>query len=487
MRLSAKDSSKPLAKTALVAVFTLEGKRPTLPAGVRVAASALAGFEGGFRSTRVADATAGPAPRVLLVGLGKPADVDAERVRRAAAVAAKHAESEGAETLALWCPAAVEKHFADLGELGCAVAEGAHLGVYRYDEFKSDAKPPKLKRATAWGSGADFRAGVRRGSVLAAANAYARDLQNAPANHMRPRDLVSRARRLARDHERITCKVLDEAAMKKLGMGSLLSVSRGSSEPAYLIHLTYKPKKRAKARLAFVGKGLTFDSGGISIKPSAKMDEMKYDMSGSAAVLGVFRALRELDVPYEVHGIVGTSENMPGGKATKPGDVVTAMDGTTIEVLNTDAEGRLVLADALCYTTKKVQPDTIIDLATLTGAVIVALGHELTGMFPSTDALRDALEEAGEATGERVWPLPLLDCHRDQMKGRVADLKNLNAEGNGSTAGAAFLAGFVGDVEWCHLDIAGTAWGSADRDYVGGPQGSGVGVRLLMQYMERRA
>jgi leucyl aminopeptidase len=238
-----------------------------------------------------------------------------------------------------------------------------------------------------------------------------------------------------------------------------------------------------------VGKGLTFDAGGISLKPSAKMDEMRYDMSGGAAVLGVFHALAAIDVPFEVHGIVPSSENMPGSKATKPGDVITAMNGTTVEVLNTDAEGRLILGDALAYTEKKVKPDTIIDLATLTGAVVMALGHELSGMFASTDRLRDQLLEAGEETGERVWPLPLLDCHKEFMKGVVADLRNISspAMGAGSTAGAAFLASFVGeDTEWCHLDIAGAAWGGIQREWVGGAQGSGVGTRLLMQYLETR-
>jgi leucyl aminopeptidase len=289
-------------------------------------------------------------------------------------------------------------------------------------------------------------------------------------------------------------KVLDERAMKQLGMGALLGVSRGSVEPARLIHLTYKPAARKsgakqRARVALVGKGLTFDAGGISLKPSMKMWDMKYDMSGGAAVLGVFHALANgLDVDVEVHGVVPASENLPDAAASKPGDLSTAMNGTTIEVLNTDAEGRLILADALCYTASKIKPDTIIDLATLTGAVIVALGHELSGMFASTTELRDALSAAGEEVGEAVWPLPLFDFHKEQMKGEVADLRNINSpnHGNGSTSGAAFLSHFVGDVEWAHLDIAGTAWGARERDWVGGNQGTGVGVRLLMRYLQKR-
>ena len=372
---------------------------------------------------------------------------------------------------------------------GVALAEGARLGAYRFVVGKSKPKAVKLKSVALCGAGAGFRAGVKRGLALAEANAFARDLGNLPGNLLRPRDMVARARGLARRSPRITARVHDEAALKKLKAGALLSVSAGSKEPAYMIHLTYKPKGRSRGKLAFVGKGLTFDAGGISLKPAGKMWEMKYDMCGGAAVLGLFHALGDLDVPFEVHGVVPTSENLPDAAATKPGDLVTAMDGTTIEVLNTDAEGRLILCDAICYTQQKIKPDTMIDLATLTGAVLVALGHEYTGMFASTDALRDELTAAGAETGEAVWPLPLEDFHRDQMKGEVADLKNINAgEGAGSTAGAAFLSHFVKEgVEWAHLDIAGAAWGGRKRDYVGGPQGSGAGTRLLMQYLENKS
>jgi leucyl aminopeptidase len=283
-------------------------------------------------------------------------------------------------------------------------------------------------------------------------------------------------------------RVFDKRDIEKLGMGLLLGVAQGSRQPPRLLHLTYKPKGKAKGRVALVGKGLTFDSGGISIKPSAKMDEMRYDMSGAAAVLGVFHALRKLDVPYEVHGVCACTENMPGGEATKPGDIHTAMNGTTVEILNTDAEGRLVLADALCYVNTKIKPDVTIDLATLTGAVVVALGHELSGMFASTPKLEAELRAAGEETGERLWPLPLLDTHKDAMKGVYADLKNISGGdlGAGSSAGAAFLAPFAGDKEWAHLDIAGTAWGGSPRDWVGGPLGSGVGTRLLVRWLETR-
>jgi leucyl aminopeptidase len=329
--------------------------------------------------------------------------------------------------------------------------------------------------------------GFERGRATAEANAFARDLQNQPANLLTPRDLAAAAKGLAR-RGRITCSVLTEADMKRLGMGLLLGVAQGSRQPPRFVHLVYKPRGKKKGKVALVGKGLTFDSGGISIKPSSKMDEMRFDMSGAASVLGVFHALRGIDVPWEVHGIAACTENMPGGAATKPGDIHTAMNGTTVEVLNTDAEGRLVLADALCYVAAKVKPDTIVDLATLTGAVVVALGHEMAGLFATTTKLRDELVAAGEETGERLWPLPLLDVHKDAMKGNFGDLKNISGGdlGAGSSAGAAFLAPFVGDTEWAHLDIAGTAWGGSNRDWVGGPMGSGVGARLLVRWLETR-
>ena len=485
MKITTKATSAKLAKVELACILVLEGKKPELPGGVTAATkSALAGFEAGFRKTRLVDTT-GSAQRVLLVGLGKAADLDAERLRRAAAIAIKRARAEDVGSAALVASDSIAKACGDPLELGTALAEGARMGAYAYREFKSKKDDKKVGSFALVGTGAKFKAGARRGLALAAANCFTRDLQNAPGNKMRPRDLARAARALARKSPRIRCKVLDERAMAGLKMEALLGVSRGSSEPAQLIHLTYRPAKKAKRRIAIVGKGLTFDAGGISIKPSGKMWDMKYDMSGGAAVLGAFHALTELDVPVEVHGIVPASENLLGASAQKPGDVVTAMNGTTIEVLNTDAEGRLILADALCYTTKKVQPDAIVDLATLTGAVIVALGHELGGMITRDDDLAASLRAAGEATGEALWPLPLLDCHLDQMKGEVADLKNINSgEGNGSTTGAAFLASFVGDTPWCHLDIAGTAWGQKARDYVGGAQGSGFGARLLMRWLE---
>jgi len=485
MKLSIKNRTAPLAKTDLLCVLGTEGKAVVLPRGVKVPPLAVKAFDGEFREARLTDAIGGPAARVLMIGLGKKDDASAERVRRAAALCAKKGEKVRAASATLWFDAAVEALAGGAASCAQAAAEGVLMGVHSAALFKSEKKGPYLSRVALVGGGAAFKKGAKKGETLGRANCFARRLQDTPGNLMRPRDMVREARKLAAGSARITCKALDEKAMARMGMGSLLSVSRGSREPAYLIHLIYRPRRKSRKRVCIVGKGLTFDAGGISIKPSAKMDEMKYDMSGGAAILGVFHALAGLDLAMEVHGLVPTSENLPDGAANKPGDLVTAMNGKTIEVLNTDAEGRLILADALCYAVKVVKPRAIVDLATLTGAVVVALGHELSGVMGNDVELQDALVESGERTGELVWKLPLLDAHKRHMQGRVGDLRNINnGQGAGSISGAAFLSNFVGDVPWAHLDIAGAAWGADDRDYQGGPVGTGVGVRLLAHWLE---
>ncbi len=489
MNFTIVDTKAKLARTELLVVFHFERAKPALPAAVEVHATALADLRGEFRDIRLADALSGPAVRVLFVGLGKSADWSVERLRRVAALALQRAEALNCENATLWCDSKLAKSLGGEAIAGRALAEGAIMGGYRYTRFKTKPKVRKLNAAVLAGPGKDFLSGAQHGCVLAEANLYARDLQNAPANELTPKHLAECARALAKRSPRIKAKVLDTKELRANKLGALLAVSRGSEEPPRLLHLIYRPKSKSKGTIALIGKGLTFDAGGISIKPASKMWDMKYDMSGGAAVLGVFHALAHIDLPFEIHGVVPASENLPDGRAVKPGDVITAMNGTTIEVLNTDAEGRLILCDAICYAKAKIQPDTMIDLATLTGAVVIALGHELSGLFASNAKLEAELRTAGEHSFERLWPLPLLDVHKDQMKGEVADLKNINAEGSGSgsSAGAAFLAHFVGDTEWAHLDIAGTAWGGLNRDYVGGPQGSGVGVRLLLRWLENRA
>lgn len=481
MKISYKTPSAKVSKTDLLVVLTAEGENPTVPETVFLPERVLSVFDGKARSTRFVDPLDGPAERVLLVGLGQKDEVDHETVRRAAALTVKEAEDAGVKALTFW--------LGDFGgqeaeALGQALTEGVVMGSYRLDDFKSDPDKVNLKKVLVQ-AGAEFKRGAQRGEIIAGGNVLARRLQDTPANQMRPRDLVAEARKIAKKSSGLSVEILDEKAMEKRGMGALLAVSRGSAEPAYLIHLVYRPKKKASRKVCLVGKGLTFDSGGISIKPAARMDEMKYDMSGGAAVLGTFAALAELAPAVEVHGLVPTSENMVDAAAVKPGDLVTAGNGMTIEVLNTDAEGRLILADALVHAAKTIEPDVVIDLATLTGAMVVALGHELTGVMGNDEALAQDLVASGKATGELVWPMPIIDFHKEDMKGRVGDLKNIGSPntGAGSCTAGAFLSNFVGECAWAHLDIAGTAWGARDRDYQGGPVGTGVGVRLLLDYL----
>jgi leucyl aminopeptidase len=482
IKITTKAASSPFTRTDLLIILAAEGRQIKLPKGVRIPANAIESFAGKEREVYITDALKGAANRVLLMGLGEDRDISGELVRRSAAIAVKKAQETGSRSASVWVDLPFGRRSPDFGQ---ALAEGLIMGSYRLSEFKSTAEPDVLKRISLYAERV-FNAGARRGQAIGAANLLARRLQDTPANLMRPRDLVREARRLAGASARISCRAHDEKAMAGMSMGSLLSVSRGSSEPAHLIHLVYKPSGKSGKKICLVGKGLTFDSGGISLKSSAKMHEMKYDMSGGAAVLGVFHALATLHPDVEVHGLVPASENLPDGKANKPGDLVKACNGLTIEVLNTDAEGRLILADALAYAAKKIKPDAMIDLATLTGAVVVALGHELSGVMGNSRALLDELVASGEATGEQVWPLPILQFHKQEMKGAVGDLRNISGPetGAGSCTGGAFLSYFVDDIPWAHIDIAGSAWGAGDRDYQGGNTGTGVGVRLLVNYLE---
>ncbi len=493
MKLSIKDAGKS-ARIDLLALLVPSGTDVDVPSGVDVPEGFVAKFDAKPRATRSSYTSGGSAKEVLLIGLGDADKIAAEALRRAAAVAVKEANKRKVGSVHIEVNGVAAEAAGGSEIAGRAATEGAMMAGYQYLASKS-AKVQKdmvsgLKQLHIGGPGAQFKKGAKRGEILAAANMFTRDLQNGAGNIITPTALAKAAQGIAKASPQMTAKVLDEAAMKKMGMGLLLGCSAGSVEPAKLIHLTYKPKGKSKGKIAFVGKGLTFDAGGYSLKPSPKMDEMRYDMSGGAAVLGAMHALSNMDVPFEVHGIVPSSENLIDGNATKPGDIHEAMNGKTVEILNTDAEGRLILADALNYVDAKVKPDTIIDLATLTGAVIVGLGHEVSGMFATTDELRDTLTAAGEVAGEEVWPLPLLDCHKEGMKGQSADLQNIGspAMGAGPSQGAAFLSHFVAEERaWAHLDIAGTAWNTRDRDWVGGSQGSGVGARLLIEYLLQRA
>ncbi|MFO0981782.1 MAG: leucyl aminopeptidase [Planctomycetota bacterium] len=472
-----------LARTPLLVIFLAEGEKPpTKPEPAAVASVAIkhGDFTGKFRETALLYAP-GDVERILLIGLGNPKKIDAETLRRAAALAEKRAQALKLEHYALSLPRVRGRSARDLGEL---LAEGTILASYRFaaqrrDKAEDGATAPKSMTILAEAEHRALEDGVRRGVALAAATNLARDLCNSPANVATPSHLAERARELSGNG--IRCRVYDRAELEKMKMGGILGVARGSAEPPCLIKLEYAPKG-AKDTVCLVGKGLTFDSGGISIKPAKGMEEMKYDMSGGATVLGVFKALSILRPKTRVIGIIPSTENMPGGRAIKPGDVLTTYGGLSVEVINTDAEGRLILADALEFA-KTLKPTVTIDLATLTGAVVIALGHDLSGLFCNDDKLRRAIEAAAARSGERVWHLPIVEEYADGMKSDVADIANTGGKGAGSIMAAYFLSRFAAGMRWAHLDIAGTAWDQRARDYYE-KGSSGVGVRLLSHLIE---
>ena len=457
------------------------------------AAKATGDLKPSFRSVTVFHQPAkAKCRRLATVGIGAGKQIDSERLRRVAAVAQAAAADLGVDTFSLVVPkAALGDVPADVA--GQALAEGLLLGAYRYEPPRrqpAKARPASRCEVAVTGFAQKdekaFAAGVELGLVAAAATVFARDLENQPANVCTPTVLARAGKQLAGGRLRV--KVLDEKACGRLGMGSFLGVARGASEPARFLVLEYRVPG-AKANVCVVGKGLTFDTGGISIKPAGKMDEMRYDMCGAGAVLGLFHALQHGGLAgcapkANIIGLIAATENAVGPDAQKPGDVVRAMDGHTIEVLNTDAEGRLVLADAICYGKKFYAPKQIVDLATLTGAVVTALGHEVAGIMGNDQKLCDQLIAAGKQADEPLWQLPLWDCHKEQMKSKFADLANINGPqyGNGSTAGGAFLSFFAGDTPWVHLDIAGTAYGGLAKDYYRSGA-AGTAVRTLLHWV----
>jgi len=468
-------------RNELVAILVPLGQRPPVPEGAPPAAS----WRDGLADEKEASflLTGGGGARWLFLRVPRRRERQRDDLRCAAARA--RLEAEKLQRAGLTLDLTLVRPRAE--ELQAAV-EGANMAAYDPAVLKKERKKPVVRRISLAGlpEEASMRTAVRLGRIAGEANLFTRDLQNLPANLLTPAEFASRARKVCAGSARLRCKVLRPRQMEELGMGALLGVARGSSNEPRLVHMVHRPTGRSRGRVAVVGKGLCFDSGGISLKPSAKMDEMKFDMSGAAAVLGLFHALAAgAPCPWEVHGILACVENMPGGRAQRPGDIVRAMNGTTIEVLNTDAEGRLVLADALCYADRKVQPEWILDLATLTGAAIVALGHNATAILGNDDGLLEQVRKAGEQADERCWPLPLWEVHKELIRGSYADLKNIYSpgEGAGTIAGAAFLSHFVGDRPWVHLDIAATAWEGPARPYFT-RGGRGVGVRLLLQHLQ---
>jgi leucyl aminopeptidase len=408
--------------------------------------------------------------RWLVVGLGPREGWDAEAARVAGAVALGRARELGARSLAWEVPDGSGP--AEVGGL----VEGSILGAYRFDRYRAgdDEDRPEVERLSLDGPAE----AVEQAVVLAEAQNAARDLQNTPANDMTPSRLGDRARELAASLDGLSAEVEGRAEIEAHGMGAFAAVARGSDEEPALITLRYEGPAAAGPVLGLVGKAVTFDTGGISIKPAAKMHEMKFDMSGGAAVLEAVGAIARLALPVRVVAVVGATENMPSGHAMKPGDIVRAMDGTTIEVNNTDAEGRLVLADCLSWAVEQ-GAERLVDLATLTGAIVVALGSTHAGLFASDDAWAEAVESAARASGELVWRFPFHPEYAKLVEGRYADVSNApEARKAMSIAAAEFLKRFAGDVPWAHIDIAGTAW-DVGRPYTG-KAGSGYGVRLLV-------
>lgn len=422
--------------------------------------------------------------RLLLVGCGKSNEINILKYRKIINAVAQKLKSTGAiDAVSVLASLEVEHQTArSLARTQVMVIED---NFYRYEHTISKQKPDyklkKVKFVCAQAHLKNIQLGTKQGQAIAGGLLLSKELGNLPGNICTPTHLAKTAQTIKRGKSKLSVQILDEKEMKKLGMGSLLSVSAGSVEPAKLITLQYKGAEKSSKPVVLVGKGITFDTGGISLKPGGAMDEMKFDMCGAATVLGTMQAIADMDLPLNVVGLVASAENMPGGKATKPGDVVTSMSGQTIEILNTDAEGRLVLCDALTYA-KRYNPDVVIDMATLTGACVVALGQEATALMSNSDKLSEEILAAGTSTGDRAWPMPIWDEYQSGLDSNFADIANIGGRWGGAITAACFLSRFTKDYQWAHMDIAGTAW------YQGKNKGStGRPIPLLTQFLMKRA
>jgi leucyl aminopeptidase len=455
-------------------VGLFDGESPEEPAVKELVDSGEA--KSGFKKLAV---THSDGKRVIVVGLGKRDEFDGERARGAAAVAAARASEMGAQSLSWAAPS---------GEWAGPIVEGTLLKLYKFDRFKSkkdDDSSDGLNSLEVSSADADLDDAVSEARVRSEATNRTRDLQNLPANVATPEFLAERARETAGAHDTLELETFDRNQIKEMGMGAFTSVAQGTYAEPRLIVLRYTPAETKGPHLALVGKAVTFDTGGISIKPAGKMHEMKFDMSGGAAVIEAMNAIAELGVPARVTAVVPATENMPSGRSVKPGDIVTAMNGKTIEVNNTDAEGRLILADALCYAVEQ-GAERLVDIATLTGAIVVALGSTYCGLFSNDDDWYAQVEAACDATGELGWRLPLHPEYLELTKGTYADLQNASEQRKASSAYAAeFLRQFVDDRPWVHMDIAGTAW-STGRAWAGNGA-TGFGTRAFIELAESLA
>jgi len=477
MKVSVSPLSPPEVDAGLLAVGLCEGEE--LPAEL-AAAPGAGDAKGGFK--RLSALHPERPARVLVAGLGKREDLDAERLRVAAALVAREAARLEATSLAWAVPEGEGR-----GALAEGIVTGTILGAYRFDRFKSrdpeDPAPPELESLTLLGP-EELAAAADAARACAEAQNRARDLQSLPSNVATPSFLARRAREIASAHPAVSTDVLGREEIAAKGMGGIVAVSQGSAEEPKLIVMRYAGGGSGET-LGLVGKGVTFDTGGISLKSPAGMQEMKMDMSGAAAVLEAVGAIAQLGLALDLLAVVPATENMPSGTAIKPGDIVTQYNGKTVEVNNTDAEGRLILADALAYAAE-LGADSLVDIATLTGAVMIALGSTYAAVISNDDELAARVEEAGRETGELVWRLPLHDEYKALARGTVADLSNAAAKRKAGTIYAgSFLEEFVGEVPWAHLDIAGVAW-DVGRAYTG-KDANGFGVRLLAELARRLA
>ncbi len=442
-----------------------------------IAEEEFKGKQGSSIVTRVG--TGSPVRKVILVGLGKPEALNLETLRRAAAAVARVAKKQKCKTLGISLPIWNN----DAAQTAQALAEGVQLALYQDNRFKSEVedKGPQVEQVDLLGlSGQE--AAITRADQICSGVILARQLVAAPANAVTPITMAETAAEIASEHG-LQLEILEREDCEKLGMGAFLGVAQASDLPPKFIHLTYKPEGTPKRKLAIVGKGLTFDSGGLNIKGAGSgVENMKMDMGGAAAALGAAKAIGQLKPDVEVHFVSAVTENMISGRAMRPGDILKASNGKTIEVNNTDAEGRLTLADALVFT-DKLGVDAIVDLATLTGACIIALGDDIAGLFSPNDALASQLEKAGEIAGEKFWRLPMEEKYFEGMKSGIADMKNTGPRAGGSITASLFLKQFVKDTPaWAHLDVAGPVWADKENGY-NGPGATGFGVRTLVNWV----
>ena len=495
MEFFVKSGSPEKQKTGCLIVGVFESRKLSAPAqqiddiseGYINSIVKRGDMEGKFGQTLLLHSVPGTScDRVLLVGCGKEREFDAIKYKKICGKVIKLLNETGATDAINSLPLLNVKGQELYSKVRFAV-EAANDSLYVFDQLKSEkpeTRRPLRKMTLFIESRGDLPEGekaIKHASSITAGQSLTRDLANLPGNICNPTYLANTAEELAKEYSSITTNILDESELKEMGAGAFVSVSQGSDEPGKLICMEYNGGKKGDKPLVFVGKGITFDTGGISLKPGAKMDEMKFDMGGAASVFGLIKSVAEMGLPINVIGVVAAAENMPSGNASRPGDVATSLSGQTIEILNTDAEGRLVLCDALTYI-DKYDPEIVIDVATLTGAVIVALGHEASGVMSNNNALANEIETASDMATDRVWRLPIWDEYHEQLKSNVADFTNLGGMPAGSITAGCFLAKFTKKYRWAHIDIAGTAWKSgAEKGATGRP------VPLLSQIVINRA